>query len=78
MIDVQMSNNKLISRATHIVMEVTGCTEEVAEAYLLKYNSVKYAIFGIMSQIEDKQKIKSMLEEHNGNIRESLKNCKQV
>ena len=38
MIDVQMSNNKLVSRATHIVMEVTGCTEEVAEAYLNRYN----------------------------------------
>ena len=78
MIDVQMSNNKLVSRATNIVMEVTGCTEEVAEAYLSRYNSVKYAIFGIMSHIEDKNKIKDMLDEHNGNIRESLKSCKQV
>lgn len=78
MIDVKMSNNKLVSRATNIVMEVTGCSLEVAEAYLTKYNSVKYAIFGIMSQIEDKNKIKEMLNEHHGNIRESLKNCKQV
>ncbi|HAX02415.1 MAG: N-acetylmuramic acid 6-phosphate etherase [Tenericutes bacterium GWC2_34_14] len=78
MIDVQMSNNKLVSRATNIVMEVTGCTEEVAEAYLSKYNSVKYAIFGIMSKIEDKSKIKELLDEHNGNIRESLKNCRQI
>lgn len=78
MIDVQMSNNKLVSRATNIVMEVTGCTEEVAEAYLTRYHSVKYAIFGIMSHIEDKNKIKDMLDEHNGSIRESLKSCKQV
>jgi N-acetylmuramic acid 6-phosphate etherase len=76
MIDVQMSNNKLVSRATNIVMEVTGCSEEVAEAYLNKYHSVKYAIFGIMSNIEDKNQIKAMLDEHNGNIRESLKNCR--
>lgn len=76
MIDVQMSNNKLISRATNIVMEVTGCSEEVAEAYLNKYHSVKYAIFGIMSNIEDKNQIKAMLDEHHGNIRESLKNCR--
>lgn len=73
MIDVAMSNNKLISRATNIVMEVTGCSQEVAEAYLTRYNSVKYAIFGIMSHIEDKNKIKEMLNEHHGNIRESLK-----
>ncbi len=76
MIDVQMSNNKLVSRATNIVMEVTGCSEEVAEAYLNKYHSVKYAIFGIMSHIEDKNQIKAMLDEHNGNIRESLKSCR--
>jgi N-acetylmuramic acid 6-phosphate etherase len=73
MIDVAMSNNKLVSRATNIVMEVTGCSQEVAEAYLTRYNSVKYAIFGIMSHIEDKNKIKEMLNEHHGNIRESLK-----
>lgn len=73
MIDVQMSNNKLVSRATNIVMEITGCTEEVAETYLAKYNSVKYAIFGIMSHIEEPEKIKELLEQHNGNIRESLK-----
>jgi N-acetylmuramic acid 6-phosphate etherase len=54
-------------------MEVTGCSQEVAEAYLTRYNSVKYAIFGIMSHIEDKNKIKEMLNEHHGNIRESLK-----
>ncbi|RJX24405.1 MAG: N-acetylmuramic acid 6-phosphate etherase [Acholeplasma sp.] len=73
MIDVQMSNNKLVSRATNIVMEITGCTEEVAETYLAKYNSVKYAIFGIISHIEEPEKIKELLEQHNGNIRESLK-----
>jgi N-acetylmuramic acid 6-phosphate etherase len=73
MIDVQMSNNKLISRAQRIVMEVTGVTEEVAEEYLRKYNSVKLAIFGIISNIEDKRTIEELLNEHNGNIRESLK-----
>lgn len=73
MIDVQMSNDKLVSRATGIVMEITGCKKETAEYYLNKYNSVKYAIFGIMSKIEDQDKIESILSEHKGNIRESLK-----
>ncbi|MDO9628703.1 MAG: N-acetylmuramic acid 6-phosphate etherase [Acholeplasmataceae bacterium] len=72
MIDVQMSNNKLVSRAQRIVMEVTGVSEEVAEEYLMKYNSVKFAIFGIISKIEDRKKIEELLDEHNGNIRESL------
>jgi len=74
MIDVQISNNKLVSRAKRIVMEITGVNEDVAEKYLARYNSVKYAIFGILSHIEDKEKIEELLEEYNGNIRESLKN----
>lgn len=74
MIDVQMSNNKLVSRAKRIVMEVTGVDEAIAEEYLDRYNSVKYAIFGILSHIEEKEKIEELLKEYNGNIRESLKN----
>ncbi|MBU1143621.1 MAG: N-acetylmuramic acid 6-phosphate etherase [Firmicutes bacterium] len=73
MIDVQMSNNKLVSRAQRIVMEVTGASQEVAEEYLNRYNSVKFAIFGIISKVEDRKKIEELLDEHNGNIRESLK-----
>lgn len=78
MIDVQMSNHKLVSRATRIVMEITGASQEMAEAYLAKYNSVKFAIFGIMSQVEDADKIKALLEQSNGNIRESLKKNKKA
>ncbi len=74
MIDVQMSNNKLVSRARLIVMEVTGVNVETAEEYLEKYGSVKHAIFAILSHIEDRKKIAEILEEHSGNIRESLKN----
>ncbi|MFW5795113.1 MAG: N-acetylmuramic acid 6-phosphate etherase [Bacillota bacterium] len=74
MIDVQMSNNKLVSRAKSIVMEATGVSLKVAEEYLNKYNSVKYAIFAILSQIEDKTIIEETLTKYNGNIRESLKN----
>ncbi len=73
MVDVQMSNDKLVSRATSIVMDITGCDLETADTHLKKYNSVKYAIFSIMSKIEEKDKIRSILDEHNGNIRESLK-----
>ena len=76
MIDVSMSNDKLISRAQRIVMEVTGVTQEIAQQYLNKYNSVKFAIFSIMSKIEDKAKIEGILQEHQGNIRESLEGLK--
>ncbi len=73
MIDLQMSNDKLISRAQLIVMEVTGVSREIAIEYLEKYKSVKYAIFSIMSKVEDKKKIEDILTEYHGNIRESLK-----
>jgi N-acetylmuramic acid 6-phosphate etherase len=73
MIDVQMSNDKLVSRAQRIVTEITGVGSEVAQKYLDKYGSVKYAIFAIMSKVEDPLKIKELLDQHHGNIRESLK-----
>lgn len=73
MIDVQMSNEKLMSRAKSIVMEVTDVSFEVAEKYLDKFKSVKFAIFALLSGIEDFKEIKSILDEHNGNVRESLK-----
>ncbi|MFP4478040.1 MAG: N-acetylmuramic acid 6-phosphate etherase [Candidatus Izemoplasmatales bacterium] len=74
MIDVQMSNNKLVSRAKTIVMEATGVNLQVADEYLEKYKSVKYAIFAILSEIDDKEEIERILVKHHGNIRESLKN----
>ena len=73
MVDVQMSNDKLVSRAVKIVTEITKADEKTAYAYLKKYNSVKYAIFGIMARIDDKDQIEKILSKHNGNIRESLK-----
>jgi N-acetylmuramic acid 6-phosphate etherase len=74
MIDVQMSNNKLISRAQQIVMDVTGASKEEVTRSLKRYKSVKYAIFSIISNIQDEIQIKEILEANNGNIRESLKN----
>lgn len=76
MIDVQMTNSKLNSRAQSIVMEITGVNAETAETYLKKYHSVKYAIFSIMSKIEDKHIIAEVLKAHKGNIRESLSSIK--
>ena len=73
MVDLQMSNAKLVSRAQRIVMEVTGVNHKIANEYLKKYNSVKYAIFGIMSNIENKEQIETALNKYKGNIRESLK-----
>lgn len=74
MIDVQMNNQKLVSRAQTIVMDVTGVNLDIAQKYLEKYGSVKFAIFAILSKIDDLHEIKHILDQHDGNIRESLKN----
>lgn len=73
MIDVQMSNDKLISRAQRIVMDVTGVSLEDAIRALDKYHSVKHAIFALISGVESPDEIKQILNKHHGNIRESLK-----
>jgi len=74
MIDLQLNNNKLVSRAQQIVMDITGVKVNVAKEYLSKYESVKYAIFSIISEVEEVEKIELLLNESNGNIREALKN----
>lgn len=44
MVDMQLSNNKLIDRGTRMVMEATGLDEAAAGALLLKTGSVRKAI----------------------------------
>ncbi|MFP4177369.1 MAG: N-acetylmuramic acid 6-phosphate etherase [Acholeplasmataceae bacterium] len=73
MIDVQISNDKLISRAQQIVMDVTGAPKDQVETSLNRYKSVKYAIFSIISKIENEADIRAILEANHGSIRESLK-----
>lgn len=74
MIDVQMSNEKLVSRARKIVMEVTGVELDTAIEYLDRHNSVKNAIFSILSGVEEASEVKMILDKNHGNIREGLKN----
>jgi N-acetylmuramic acid 6-phosphate etherase len=44
MIDMQLSNNKLVDRGTHMVMNYTGLPEKDAEELLLKHGSVRRAV----------------------------------
>lgn len=44
MVDMQLSNDKLIDRGTHMVMDETGLAEEEAAALLKKYGSVRAAV----------------------------------
>ncbi|ASU35508.1 N-acetylmuramic acid 6-phosphate etherase [Mucilaginibacter xinganensis] len=44
MVDMQLTNNKLVDRGTRMVMNETGLDEETAAALLLKYGSVRKAV----------------------------------
>lgn len=44
MVDMQLSNDKLIDRGTRMIIEETGWDYETAKAALLKYGSVRKAI----------------------------------
>jgi N-acetylmuramic acid 6-phosphate etherase len=44
MVDMQLTNNKLIARGTKMIMESLGVSEEKANELLLKYGSVRKAI----------------------------------
>ena len=44
MVDMQLSNNKLVDRGTKMVMRETGVNEETAAGLLKKYGSVRKAV----------------------------------
>jgi N-acetylmuramic acid 6-phosphate etherase len=44
MVDMQLSNNKLIDRGTNMVMQATGLEEKIAAGLLEKYGSVRKAV----------------------------------
>lgn len=78
MVDVQMTNAKLVSRAVKIITDITEADSKKAKQYLDKYDSVKHAIFAIMSGIEERDKIDEILSRNSGNVRESLKDVERL
>jgi N-acetylmuramic acid 6-phosphate etherase len=44
MVDMQLSNHKLVDRGTHMVMNYTGLAEQEASELLLKHGSVRKAV----------------------------------
>ena len=73
MIDVQPTNQKLVKRAQSILTQAVGISNEEAQVYIDKYNSVKKALFAILSGIEEIEKIDEILDRNYGNIRDALK-----
>lgn len=72
MIDLQMTNKKLIERAKRIVMLITGVTYEEAQDYLQKANyHVKSAIVMIKANV-DFQEAQNLLNKADGFVRRAI------
>ena len=73
MIDVQMTNEKLVKRGRSILMNATGISEEEAKEKIDKFKTVKKALFAILSGIDDVEEVNDKMKKAKGNIRVALK-----
>jgi N-acetylmuramic acid 6-phosphate etherase len=72
MIDLQMTNNKLLERSKRIVMTVTGVSYEEAEVYLKKANGhVKTALVMILAKV-NADIARERLEKCDGFVRQAI------
>lgn len=73
MVDLQLTNKKLVERAKKIIMIFTDLNYEQAAEYLTKAdNHVKTAIVMAVANIE-KEHAEALLNKHNGFIRKAIK-----
>lgn len=77
MIDVQATNEKLVSRSETILEQTSGVTKEEAKTYLKKYGSVKKSLIAILSGIDDLEKIEQALEKTKGHMRNALEEVRK-
>lgn len=72
MIDLQMTNKKLVERSKRIVMTVTGISYEEAELYLKKANGhVKIALVMILAKV-NADEAKERLKKADGFVRQAI------
>ncbi|MCV0379973.1 N-acetylmuramic acid 6-phosphate etherase [Nitratireductor sp.] len=72
MVDVNISNQKLLARASRIVMEATGCSADEAETLLGQSgNDVKLAIFIALTDM-DVEEARAALEQAGGFLRKAI------
>lgn len=73
MVDVQPTNEKLVERATHIIMSATNCSYDEASDLLKKSgNNVKIAICMSLSHA-DKATCEDMLNKQYGNVSKTIR-----
>ncbi len=72
MVDLQLTNEKLVERAKRIIMEATDCSYETAEEYLEKANrKPKIAIIMILANVSFEEAV-NRLEAAEGFIRNAI------
>ncbi|PEE40500.1 N-acetylmuramic acid 6-phosphate etherase [Bacillus pseudomycoides] len=72
MVDLQLTNEKLVERAKRIIMDATECSYEVAEEYLVKANKQpKVAIVMILTNVSYEEAIER-LKGAEGFIRKAI------
>jgi N-acetylmuramic acid 6-phosphate etherase len=72
MVDLQLTNEKLVERAKRIIMDATECSYEVAEEYLVRANNQpKIAIVMILTNISYEEAVER-LKVAEGFIRKAL------
>jgi len=75
MVDLQLTNEKLIERGKRIVMEATGCDKGVAENYLSQADyKPKIAIIMILTGLSKEESIQK-LEASEGFVKKVINNC---
>jgi N-acetylmuramic acid 6-phosphate etherase len=72
MVDVQPDNEKLLQRATNIIVELTDANPDEARQALQRYGSAKAAIFALLTGLQDDQ-VHNTLARHDGHLRNALK-----
>lgn len=77
MIDVQMTNEKLIKRGRSILMEATGISEDEASEKIAKFKTVKKALFATLAGIDDEKEVDEKMKKAKGNIKVALKNLEK-
>lgn len=72
MIDVKPTNEKLVKRACNIVMEITGCSNDVALEKINKYKNPKKSVISILCGIDDEKEIDKLLKKNGNDLRKVI------
>ena len=72
MVDVCVTNEKLLKRACNIIAEITKASEEICLEKMNKYKSVKKSVLSILLNIDDEKKIEELLQQNNNNLRKII------